>query len=163
MSVKGLNFVWPFACITNSSEVGLNSGEAKQGHVLPVFARGRQKMLTVNLILHFCQVRECPQASSSLQSVLHCCFVYVVLPSARPVHSALVLSLRGWFCVSVAGSSVAVGIVFDPLGGLYVYCSYSLLKVKRTLTWIIKAPGRGWFFSFTEPDIPTGLACLSER
>ena len=151
MSVKGLNFVWPLACINNSSQ-------SKQGHIWSMFALGRQKMLTVHFISHFGQFCGCPQASSSLQSVLHCCFVHVVLPSA-----SFCLCIRGWLCVSVAGSSVAVGIVFDPLGGLYVYCSCSLLKVKRTLTWIIKALGRGWFFSFTEPDIPTGLACLSER
>lgn len=60
----------------------------------------------------------------------------ILRPSLSSSHSSptlLFLSIMGWFVVFVAGSSVAVGMVFDPLGGLYVYCSYSLLKVKHTL------------------------------
>lgn len=60
----------------------------------------------------------------------------ILCPSLSLSHSPSTFSSsasEGGSASFVAGSSVAVGMVFDPLGGLYVYCSNSLLKVMHTL------------------------------
>lgn len=62
------------------------------------------------------------------------CILHPSLSSSTSSCSQPLSASEGGSASYVASSSVAAGAVFDPLGGLYVSCSFSLLKVKHTLT-----------------------------